>query len=430
MWRISLIPDGGNNIIPADDATEITSAVPMSDFLANSIYECETTGQLIHFYHATMGYPVTSTWCMAIGAGYFRGWPSLTSKRVRKFIKIVSEAEMGHIDQRKVGIRSTKVDTDPDSMEPVPQTPLNNKAHHVYMSIAKVEGRLYSNQTGRFPITSNRGNSNLSGHGTWDYHAIKAWYFAPALKHYRVVKGVLESGATRLTDTWKFKHHALPTPAISSTDRIVKATQNLAATIQVANPSQQDELSAIEHLRALISNSSVPAPSVSPTTVPTQDVPTYESPRANIATVPPIVHPIVPPVPVKPQHIFEPVLEQPIQATQFSADTSQQSNHPPAPAFISKDHDEPIEPRYHLRSRANIISSLIDPNLIPLREAHKYSRGLTAANHAVQVYSIARSVHEKSPMENFAYAILNEETGRSLEFRQLIKLDKYRDIMN
>ncbi|KAL7529463.1 LOW QUALITY PROTEIN: hypothetical protein ACHAXR_002974, partial [Thalassiosira sp. AJA248-18] len=31
-------------------------------------------------------------------------------------------------------------------------------------------------------------------------------------------------------------------------------------------------------------------------------------------------------------------------------------------------------------------------------------------------------------MEHFAYAILDEETGRSLEFRQLIKLDKYRDI--
>jgi hypothetical protein len=123
MWRISLIPDGGNNIIPADDTSDITSEVKMPDFFANSIYECETTGQLIHYYHATMGYPVTSTWCKAIDAGYFQGWPGLTSKRVRKFIKIVSETEMGHMDQRKVGIRSTKVEpVDPDSMEPVPQT--------------------------------------------------------------------------------------------------------------------------------------------------------------------------------------------------------------------------------------------------------------------------------------------------------------------
>ena len=161
MWRISLLPDGGNNIIPADDGTsDITSEVIMPKFLANSIYECETTGQLIHFYHATMGYPVVSTWCKAIDAGYFRGWPSLTSKRVRKFIKVVSETEMGHMDQRKVGVRSTKVkpEPEPDSMEYIPQTPLNDKTHHVYMSIAEVEGKLYSDQTGRFPITSNRGN--------------------------------------------------------------------------------------------------------------------------------------------------------------------------------------------------------------------------------------------------------------------------------
>ena len=80
MWRISLIPDGTNNIIPEDDIHDQTSEVQTPQFFANGIYECETTGQLITFYHATMGYPVTSTWCKAIDAGYFRGWPSLTSK--------------------------------------------------------------------------------------------------------------------------------------------------------------------------------------------------------------------------------------------------------------------------------------------------------------------------------------------------------------
>jgi hypothetical protein len=37
-------------------------------------------------------------------------------------------------------------------------------------------------------------------------------------------------------------------------------------------------------------------------------------------------------------------------------------------------------------------------------------------------------MQENFPTENFACAILDEETGRSLEFRHLIKLDKYRDI--
>ena len=70
MWRISLLSNGGNNIIPNDD-DDFSKEVTMPEFLANGIYECDNTDQLIQYYHATMGYPVISTWCKAIDAGYF-----------------------------------------------------------------------------------------------------------------------------------------------------------------------------------------------------------------------------------------------------------------------------------------------------------------------------------------------------------------------
>ena len=67
---------------------------------------------------------------------------------MRRFIKIVEETEMGHMDQRRAGIRSTRVppdaESDPDSMELVPQTLLNDRTNHVYMTTADVEGKLYS----------------------------------------------------------------------------------------------------------------------------------------------------------------------------------------------------------------------------------------------------------------------------------------------
>ena len=106
-----------------------------------------------------MGFSTTSTWCRAIDAGYFKGWPGLTTKRVHRFIKVVDETEMGHMDQRRAGIRSTRVlpDTapEPDSMEPVPQAPLNDHTNPVYMTTTNVKGKLYSDQTGRFPVTLN-----------------------------------------------------------------------------------------------------------------------------------------------------------------------------------------------------------------------------------------------------------------------------------
>ena len=46
-----------------------------------------------------------------------------------------------------------------DAMECPPQSPNNDHCHQVFMTVAAVDGKLYIDQTGRFPITSNRGNS-------------------------------------------------------------------------------------------------------------------------------------------------------------------------------------------------------------------------------------------------------------------------------
>ena len=65
--------------------------MPIIEGFSNNIYECETTGWIIQFYHETMGYPCTSTWCKAITVGYFKGWTGLTAERVCCFIKVVDE---------------------------------------------------------------------------------------------------------------------------------------------------------------------------------------------------------------------------------------------------------------------------------------------------------------------------------------------------
>ena len=130
MWRISLQDIGGSTSIPDPDSEQLDQPLPFPKFLANNVYYCENTQQLIEFYHATLGYPVVSTWTKAISAGYFQGWPGLTSTRVRRFIKVSSDTDMGHMDQQRQGTRPTS-QCNPDSMETVPQTPNNDKCHHV-----------------------------------------------------------------------------------------------------------------------------------------------------------------------------------------------------------------------------------------------------------------------------------------------------------
>ena len=590
MWRISLTDDGTNNVIPED--TGINDQVEMPSFFANSIYECENTDQLLQFYHATMGFPATSTWCKAIDAGYFKGWPGLTTKRVRRFIKVTDETELGHMDQRRAGIRSTRVppDTAPetDAMEPVLQTPLNDRTHHVYMTTSDVEGKLYSDQTGRFPITSNRGNSvvaifycadgnyiksypiksrhksnllkayndvydylRVRGYRpqlhkldnetsrdvedfiadqgakhqytpadihrtniaercvrtwknhftatragtppsfrmanwcrmceqcditlnmmrpcttnpklsafeamegmysfdatpmapvgteilmhikpirrhTWEYHAMKAHYFAPSLSHYRVIKALTETGSVRLTDTWKFKHHSIKVPTITSTDRIVQATRQLTAAIQGTNNPPPDELEAIEHLRALImatsSSQPLPAKSVSAPT----ETPASPSP--------------IPPSTAMPPHRPTVAQHAPVKTLPTIIDADQDEALPALDAaYISDDEEEdelPLKeplptPRYNLRSRQNLVNDVnsnINPGLIPAihvnRPQRKLAHGYGAANHALQLFQLGATMKTNFPKE-FAGAIIDEATGNSLEFRHLIKLEKYRAI--
>eukprot|EP00804_Cyclotella_cryptica_P020487 CCRYP_019795-RA/>CCRYP_019795-RA protein AED:0.41 eAED:0.41 QI:0/-1/0/1/-1/1/1/0/277 len=163
LWRISLIPDSCNNIVPPNQA------VTLSQPQANNIYECRNTQQLIQFYYATMGYPVLSTWIKAIDLGYFRGWRGLTSNRVRQFIKPSATSTLGHMDQTRAGIRSTKAarihpaccSSPHNTMEPPQQAPNNDKTNMVFLTIAKVDGQLFTDQTGRFPVTSSRGNNYI-----------------------------------------------------------------------------------------------------------------------------------------------------------------------------------------------------------------------------------------------------------------------------
>ena len=99
---------------------------------ANSIYKCETTEDLIKFYHVCLLFSVKSTWLKAINAGYFKGWPGVIAKRVQKYIKIISETEKGHMNKVSQGQRSSNKPPQDDPMETQAQTPTNKKTPHLH----------------------------------------------------------------------------------------------------------------------------------------------------------------------------------------------------------------------------------------------------------------------------------------------------------
>jgi hypothetical protein len=137
---------------------------------ANSLYECSTTHKLTHVYYACFNFPIVSTLILALNAGYLKGFPGLTADRFRRHIDVSVESKRRHMDQVRQGIRSTKLAaaTSPiilqanlvnTNMDAAPQELTNERTHHVFMTIRKGTGSVSSNQSGRFPVTSNRGNA-------------------------------------------------------------------------------------------------------------------------------------------------------------------------------------------------------------------------------------------------------------------------------
>ena len=77
-------------------------------YAANAAIAQETVPERVAFLHWCAGSPQLSTWCKAIDAGFYRSWPGLTSKLVRKHMPQSTPMIKGHLDQQRKNIRSTK----------------------------------------------------------------------------------------------------------------------------------------------------------------------------------------------------------------------------------------------------------------------------------------------------------------------------------
>ena len=120
---------------------------------ANSVYDLPSTEQAIKWMHAVCGYPVKSTWMKAVAAGNYIGWPMLTVRNVNKYYPETNETAMGHLNQTRKNVRSTR------PLEMTNTTTLQGKKmRDVYISVYHTRETMFTDQTGKFPTRSQRGN--------------------------------------------------------------------------------------------------------------------------------------------------------------------------------------------------------------------------------------------------------------------------------
>jgi hypothetical protein len=122
-----------------------------SDTLYN-VYELPTIGQSIRYLHAAAGFPTKSTWLKAIRHGNYSTWPLISVKNVNKYFPESEETQQGHMKNQRQGVRSTK--QPPQAITQCP-TPTDQT---IFLKTYDTQNTIYTDQTGKFPHFSSRGN--------------------------------------------------------------------------------------------------------------------------------------------------------------------------------------------------------------------------------------------------------------------------------
>jgi antitoxin (DNA-binding transcriptional repressor) of toxin-antitoxin stability system len=128
---------------------------------ANSVYDLPSVEQAIKWMHAVCGYPIKSTWIKAVKAGNFVGWPLLTEKNIAKYYPETYETPKGHMNQMRKNVRSTKPKQQPLEVCNTAASLKGQKVQDVFVKTYDVRETIFSDQTGKLPTQSQRGNKYI-----------------------------------------------------------------------------------------------------------------------------------------------------------------------------------------------------------------------------------------------------------------------------
>jgi hypothetical protein len=148
LWMVPVIND--NPITPGLDVAET----------AMGMYGLPSTKEVARFLHAALGNPTQATLLTAAQHGNLVTFLGLTPQSISWHFPESDKTQKGHIKQTQQGVRSTKI-VEADAMLGFKQQ-LGVKHNDVYLNVFDASKKLmFSNQTGKFPITSAR-EKNIS----------------------------------------------------------------------------------------------------------------------------------------------------------------------------------------------------------------------------------------------------------------------------
>jgi hypothetical protein len=148
LWMVPVADD--NPISPGLDVAET----------AMGAYELPSTKEVVRFLHAALGNPTQATLLTAAQHGNLITFPGMTPQNVSRHFPESDETQKGHMKQTKLGVRTTKI-VDTDAMLCFKQQP-SVKHKDVYLMVFDATKKsMFTDQTGKFSITSARRNKYI-----------------------------------------------------------------------------------------------------------------------------------------------------------------------------------------------------------------------------------------------------------------------------
>ena len=131
----------------------------------NNVYELPSVEQSIRYLHGAAGFPTKATWLKSIRNGNYLSWPLANVKNVSKYFPESEETQKGHMRNQRQGVRSTKRAAKPNRFSPATAatgaTEAIEKKGDIFVAVYEPRATFYTDQTGRFPQQSSRGNNYM-----------------------------------------------------------------------------------------------------------------------------------------------------------------------------------------------------------------------------------------------------------------------------
>jgi hypothetical protein len=151
LWRINLCQNKPScNMAPKE--AQIHSV--------NNVYCLSNTGALVNCLHKAEFSCTKSALIHAVKKGHLATWPGLMEEAINKHLKLTPAAAMGHINQKRQNILSTKeklLETEDEDIIPMG----SGEKTHLVFAVVLDQGQIHTDLTGNLPTRSSKGNNRL-----------------------------------------------------------------------------------------------------------------------------------------------------------------------------------------------------------------------------------------------------------------------------